>query len=58
MVTDTVTNATKMVRLVTRSFQAVAKLPTSSKLMMYLKTFDLSDYNTKTCELATKFLCS
>ena len=38
MLTDTVSNATKMVQLVTRSFQAVAKLVTISKLMAYLKT--------------------
>ena len=32
MATDTVANETKVVRLATRSFQAVAKLATSSKL--------------------------
>ena len=31
MATNTVANATKMVRLATKSFQAVAKLVTSSK---------------------------
>ena len=31
MVTNTVANVTKMVRMVTRSFQAVGKLATSSK---------------------------
>ena len=36
MATDTVNNATKMVPLPTRSFQAVAKLATSSKLMTQL----------------------
>ena len=37
MATDTVTNATKMVQLATRSFQAVAELATSSKLTIQLK---------------------
>ena len=52
MATDTVANATKMVRMATRSFQAVAKLATSSKLT----TKGVSDFTTETCELATKFL--
>ena len=43
MATDTVANATKMVHLATRSFQAVAKLATSSKLTTKLKTKDVSD---------------
>ena len=33
MATDSVVNATKMVRLATRSFEAVAKLASSPKLM-------------------------
>ena len=41
MVTDTVTNATKRIQLATRSFQAVAKLVTSSKLT----THDIADYD-------------
>ena len=42
MATDTVTYATEMVRQVTRSFQAVAKLATSSNLTTELKTQDVS----------------
>ena len=49
MVTDTVTNSTTMVWRATRSFQAVGKLVTSSKLLMH-------QIATKTCELSTKFL--
>ena len=44
VVTDTVANATKMVQLATRSFQAVAKLCRMYQIV------------TKTCELVTKFL--
>ena len=48
--TDTVTTVTKMVRLVTRSFQS------SRQIGEWPRDIRMYQIATKTCELATKFL--